>query len=236
MKALMELDLDITLVYSEASEYSPTREEWEEVARKATQENSMFAESFENAEFQTIGVDDVYASSLFSEMNSGNRPTIFVAVPNFSAGRMNALVTRDQEINKTSDCFWLIGEPPSSENEWRIEAVRTTNNLRTVDPSNVRLVSTLHYKEMLKALEDIWVETRHSYYMSIGTLGSKMQHVGTYFFLCLHKDVGLLLTEPKSFRTERYSSGLCQTWQICLGETRLLRDVLEKYMTFRWKL
>lgn len=122
MKALMELDADLTLVYSEASSYSPTREEWDEVAHKANQETSMFIESFENAEFQSIGVDDVYASSLFSEMNPGNRPTTFVGVPNFSAGRMNALVTRDQEINKTSGCFWLIGEPPSAENDWRIEA------------------------------------------------------------------------------------------------------------------
>jgi hypothetical protein len=196
----------------------------------------MFIESFENAEFQTIGVDDVYPSPLFSEMNPGNRPSVFVGVPNFSAGRMNALVTRDQEMNKTSDSYWVIGEPPSPNNDWRIEAIRRTNNLAGVHPSRLRLVSTLQYKEMLKALEDIWLETRHNYYLSIGTLGSKMQHVGTYFFLCLHRDASLLLTEPKSFRTTKYSSGVGQAWKIDLGDTRKLREALDSYMTFRWKL
>lgn len=238
MKALMDLDAHLTLVYSEATKYYPLREEWDEVAQKAKQEGSLFIESFEKAEFQSIGVEDVYASSLFSEMNPGNRPTTFVAIPNFSAARMNALVTRDQEMNKTSarDIYWLIGEPPSLENDWRAEAVRLTNNLAVTDNAKIRFVPTLHYKEMIKALEDIWLETKHGYHMSIGTLGSKMQHVGTYFFLCLHKDVGLLLTEPKTFRSTKYSSGEGQGWQVCFGETRKLKEALQQYLTFRWKL
>ena len=240
MKALMDLDCDLTLVYVEASEYYPSREEWTKVAQTAQQESSLFIESFENAEFQSIGVGDVYVSPLFSEMNPGNRPTTFVGIPNFSAGRMNALVTRDQEINKTSgrNCYWLIGEPPGTANEWRSEAVRRTNanNLAAADESRLKFVSTLEYKDMLKTLEDIWLETRHSYHMSIGTIGSKMQHVGTFFFLCLHKDVGLLLTEPKTFRTTRYSSGRGQAWQICFEHTNALKRGLERYLTFRWQL
>jgi len=238
MKALMELDADLTLIYSEASTYYPSREEWELVAQEANLETSLFIEAFEKAEFQSIGVEDVYSSSLFNEMNPANRPTAFVAVPNFSAARMNALVTRDQEMNKTSarNTYWLIGEPPSSENHWRIEAIRLTNNLKVVDNTKSRLVSTLEYKEMIKALEEIWLETKHSYYLSIGTLGSKMQHVGTFFFLYLHKDVGLLLTEPKTFRGTRYSSGAGQAWQLCFGETGELKETLRQYLIFRWKL
>jgi hypothetical protein len=238
MKALMELDGNLSLVYSEASAYYPAQDEWEVVAQKANQETSLFIESFEKAEFQSIGVEDVYSSSLFSDMNAANRPTTFVAVPNFSASRMNALVTRDQEMNKTSsrNTYWLIGEPPSSENHWRVDAVRLTNNLSVVDNAKLKFVSTLDYKEMIKTLEDIWLETKHSFYLSIGTLGSKMQHVGTFFFLYLHKDVGLLLTEPKTFRGTRYSSGVGQSWQLCFDETSELRKALRQYLVFRWKL
>src|SRR5207253_1392007 len=72
---LLSRNINLKIVYTEASEYYPTLEEWQGVAKKAEEENSFFAEAFENAGFQSVGVDAVYSPSLFSEMNSGNRPT-----------------------------------------------------------------------------------------------------------------------------------------------------------------
>lgn len=236
MSVLMEIDADLRLLYTEAGVYYPSEEEWKTVAREASLENTFFCESFENANFQTVGIRDVYVSRLFSEMNPGNRPSAFVGVPNFSAARMNALITRDQELNKTSsdNTYWIIGSPPNVRNQWRVEAIRQTNSLLHVNPSNIRFVSTLYYKEMLKALEEIWLNTKHNYHLSVGTLGSKMQHVGTYLFMCLHKDVGLLLAEPTAFQTASYSSGIGDIWQLKLGRTAKIRDLLSKYLTFDW--
>lgn len=234
--ALMDLGVELTLLYAEAAVYFPSQDQWQAVANEASLEQTFFCESFENANFQSVGVEDVYGSPLFAEMNPGNRPSAFVAVPNFNAARMNALITRDQELNKTSgdNTFWIIGAPPNPKNKWRIEAVRQTNNLMHVKPSNISFTSTLNYKEMLKELEEIWINTKYNYHLTVGTLGSKMQHVGTYLFMCLHKDVGLLLTEPTLFQSESYSTGVGDTWQLAFGHTTKVKELLSRYMTFEW--
>lgn len=238
LKQLIDLDVELTIVYTEAEEYFPTFDEWTRVASQADSEEMLFTRAFEEAEFQSIGVDDVYSSPIFSEMNPGNRPTVLVAVPNFSASRMQTVITRDQEINKTpsSRVHWLIGEPPGTENKWRAEAVQKTNGLVSVQEANVHYVSTLDYKETITSLENIWLATRHEHHMAIGSLGSKMQHLGTFFFVYLHKDVGLWLAEPKRFQAGKFSSGRGPSWRVPLGRSDALRKKLDEYMNFKWRL
>ena len=237
MVELLRRDIDLTIMYSEAETYFPTQDEWEKVAEEAKKEQTLFVESFDNASFQSSGVDDVYPYAPFAEFNPGNRPSILVAVPNFSSSRMSTIVARDKEINKTSfeNISWLIGEPPSEHNKWRMDAVRVTNNLKSFDNPNIQAVCTLKYKEMLVALENIWSENRYNYYMTIGSLGSKKQHLGTFFFLALHNDIGLWLAEPKEFNAKRFSGGHGDTWQIKFGSVPKLMQVLKKYMAFKWE-
>lgn len=235
LSELMKYDIDLTIVYSEADTYFPIKDEWENVNKKAKEENSFFIESFENAKFQSTGVDDLYAYSPFSEFNSGNKPSLLVAVPNFSAKRMNAIVHIDRELNKTpyGNIIWLIGEPPAEKNKWRIDAIKRTNN---IVQAQTHFVSTLKHKEMILELEDIWSNSKYDYHMTIGSLGSKMQHLGTFFFLALHQEIGLWLAEPKEFNAERFSTGYGPLWQLRFGKTSELWRILKKYMTFRWKL
>ena len=83
--------------------------------------------------------------------------------------------------------------------------------------------------------EDIWLDTRYNYHMSIGSLGSKMQHLATCLFLYLHQDTALWLSEPKEFQAKRFSSGSDKAWQIDFGDTENLKNILKKYMTFTWQ-
>ena len=232
---LMKSNTDLTVVYSEADTYFPTKDEWEKVNAKAKEENSLFIESFENARFQSIGVDDLYAYSPFSELNAGNKPALLVAIPNFSAKRINSIVHIDRELNKTpyEDIIWLIGEPPAEKNKWRTDAIIRTNNISNVA---THFVSTLEYKEIILKLEDIWANRKYDYHISIGSLGSKMQHLGTFFFLALHQEIGLWLAEPREFNAKRFSTGHGVFWQLRFGETNELRRILESYMTFTWRL
>jgi hypothetical protein len=238
MKALYNLDIDLSIVYSEAEKYYPTFEEWDEVNKTAESEKSLFVESFENAKFQSAGVDDIYAYNIFSEINPGNKPCILIAVPNFSCQRVNAIIARDNELNKTKyeDILWIIGKPPADNNEWRIKAVMKTNNLYNKPPTKIKSACTLDYKEMIKALEDVWSDVRYKYHLTLGTLGSKNQHLGTFFFLALHQDVGLWLAEPKEFRANRFSEGEGESWQINFGSISKLKESLSSYLTFRWQL
>jgi hypothetical protein len=238
MAKLVQRNINLSVVYSEAEIYYPTQAEWRDVAENAKQEQSLFIESFENASFQSAGIDDVYPYSPFEEFNPGNRPSFLVAVPNFSCSRMNAIVARDREINKTSsnNIMWLIGDPPSEENKWRSDAIRITNNLSLSGNTNIQAVSTLEYKDMLLNLENIWSEIKYKNHMTIATLGSKNQHLGTFFFLALHKNIGLWLVEPKEFKANRFSSGYGMVWQIKFGHISELIQLLNKYMSFEYIL
>jgi len=180
-------------------------------------------------------VDELYAYSPFSEFNAGNKPSLLVAVPNFSAKRMNAIVQIDKEQNKTAygNIIWIIGEPPAKKNAWRIEATRRTNNIFN---AKFRIVSTIEYQKMILELEDIWANNKYNYHMTIGSLGSKMQHLGTFIFLTLHQEVGLWLAEPKEFNANRFSIGYGPLWQLSFGKTNTLRKILERYSTFKWQL
>jgi hypothetical protein len=171
-------------------------------------------------------------------MNPGNSPCMLIAVPNFSVLRMNAIRIRDEEINKTKyDVIrWLIGEPPAGRNKWRMEALKKTNRVYLVDTANIIPVSTLRFKDMIATLENIWLQERYDYQITIGSLGSKMQHVGTFFFLHLHKDVGLWLSEPKAFRANKFSVGSGSAWVIRFGSTSILRKMLDRYMTYTWTI
>lgn len=237
MKELINRDIELTLVYTQAKEYRPTKDEWNEILKKANAEKNLFAQSFENAEFQSVGVDGIYSSYLFSEMNPGNRPTKLVAVPNFSVIRMNAIIERDREINKTAydNIIWLVGDPPSEKNKWRLEALKRTHNLINNKSQNIYSVSTLHYKEMLQTLEDIWLENKHDYHISIGSVGSKMQHVGTFLFSYMHQEVSMWITEPKEFKAERYSFGCENIFQLVFRSVKDLVNSLDQYLSFRWR-
>lgn len=237
MRSLSTRNFNLTVGYAEANVYCPTEEEWLKVEESAGREGSLFVRAFEDADFQSSGVEDVYTYAPFSEMNSGNRASSLVAVPNFNPSRMNSMVSRDRDINKTAfkDIVWILGEPPSSRNNWRVEAIRRTNSLENVDASNLLSSSTLSYKEMIKSLESIWQARRYSHQISIASLGSKMQHLGTFIFLMLHQEVGLWLAEPAQFRAARFSEGVGSIWCVQLGHLSQLKAVLSLYMTFQWR-
>lgn len=236
-KALIDSNIHLTISYTEALVYYPTQEQWKEVEDKAKRENQLFVKSWDDADFQSVGIDDIYGSNLFAEMNPGNKPSLLIAIPNFNSIRMQSIKEKDNDINKTDSntVKWLIGMPPEELNRWRAEALLKTNNLEAINPNNLNYISTLNYKETLKTLETIWIESKYNFHISIGSLGSKMQHLGTFFFIYLHPDVGLWLAEPKEFKAKVYSDGCGKIHQIDIGSTKELREKLANYMQFEWE-
>ncbi len=238
MHFLIHSNINLKIIYTEAETYHPTFEDWKKVEEKASKEDNLFIESFEQASFQSIGIRDIYSNTLFSEMNPGNHPSKLIMFPNFSPIRVNAIVEKDKDFNKTSfeDIIWFLSDPPLQSNKWRLDAVKKTNRLDIVDQTNLIAVSTLNYKEVLEKLEEQWIENRYKYHISIGSLGSKMQHLGIFFFNFLHEDIGLWLVEPIQFQAKLFSEGTSFTHEINFGDTKKLRNSLEKYMKYEYKL
>ena len=237
IKSLIDYDIKLTIAYADADIYFPTLEEWKKVEEKAINENQLFVKSWDDADFQSIGVDDIYNSNLFSEMNPGNKPSILFAIPNFNSIRMQSIKEKDLELNKTEskNIKWLIGMPPKTENKWRAEAILKTNTLEGIDTNNLEYISTLDYKEIIKTLESHWMTNKYSYHISIGSLGSKMQHLGIFFFVLLHQDVGLWLAEPVEFKAKTYSKGVCNLYEIDFGFTKYIREKLSTYRQYVWE-
>ncbi len=231
MKVLMGLEIYLRILYCEAENYFPAKDEWLAIKEKADKEGGLFAEAYEKANFLSKGVDQVYSASLFYEMNPGNLSAAIVAIPNFSGERMKTLLEKDYEVNNTAreDIHWIIGVPPGEKNKWRRDALIETNRLQNRD--DLLYVSTLEYKEIMHVLEELWNRAKYAKYLSIGSLGSKFQHLGTYLFLFIHQDIGLWLVEPKEFIAGRWSSGMGQSHEVDFGSTSELRKLLESYMT-----
>ncbi len=172
-------------------------------------------------------------------MNPGNKPSALVAVPNFNAIRMNAIIARDRDLNKTEfeNIIWILGNPPAAENRWRIEAVKRTNDVEQVEGTgNVFLASTIDYREMLTVLENVWLQRRYKLHLSLGSLGSKMQHLGSFLFLLLHQEIAVWLAEPIKFHADRFSEGIGKVWLVDLGSLCLLRERFKAYRKFEWEL
>jgi len=241
MKALVSRNFDLTLTYAEANVYYPTLDEWTTVAEKADAERGrLFIHAFEDADFLSMGVDDVFPSNLFAERNPGNKPSTLVAMPNFNPIRIGSIVQRDRELNKTADdkVVWVIGVPPGEKNKWRAQALLRTNRPQagTLAAEQLKYASTFDYKETIQVLEDIWSSCRYSSHLSIGALGSKLEHVGVFFFVYLHPEIGLWLAEPRLFKASQYSTGVGDVWAIPFGKTAELRRSLDQYMKFTWQL
>jgi hypothetical protein len=237
-KSLIDLDISLKITYCEANIYYPSKSQWEEVEDRARRENTLFIKSWDEADFQSIGVDDVYYSNLFYDMNPENKSSTLIAIPNFNSIRMQTIREKDFEINKTepNDIIWLVGVPPDEANTWRTNAMKKTNLLESVAPRNLQHVSTLYYKETINTLEEVWENNKYTTHISVGSLGSKMQHLGTFIFIYLHPDVGLWLAEPKEFKAKVYSEGTGRMYQIYFESTKELRNQLSKYMKFEWQL
>lgn len=229
----------VNVAYCEAQTYFPTEEEWRKVADTAAreEEESLFVDAFEQAEFQSSGIEHVYALDLFAAQNRSILPSRLVAIPNFSATRMNAIIRKDEEQNKTrfEDRLWIIGEPPRSDTAWRADAVMRTNGLSKVGSQRRRTACTRDYRQLLEVLEDIWISDRYERFMTIGSLGSKMQHVGLFLFNLIHPDVSIWLTEPERFRASRFSEGTGQAFVLEFGVASQILETLREYNQFRWR-
>lgn len=228
------------IFYAEAEEYFPEQKEWTEFLLSIADpsDSLMIARRYAErpAGFQSRGVEIVFESEAFLGSNQDALPVQIVAFPNFSLERMKSMVSfcENQFNSLGRDTEWFLGQPPDVvKNGWRAEALR---KLYLVGEDRLHSVSTLQYRDTLRALDDLWESKCTERHMIITTLGSKMQHFGVLCFLKMHQDVGLVLSEPAEFVAGRFSTGIGRRWWIDCGCASDLVKLLESRgeLTFRW--
>lgn len=228
----------LCVYYAEAGDYAPTREDWGAFYDSVPNpnDNLSMAECYEQTYFQTRGVEETYESDTFPGRNVDPLATEVIAIPNFSLHRMKSMLAfAESQYNvRGSNVRWYLGQPPDRvRNGWRFQALASLFNVRHEGAG----VSTRDYREILQRLDVLWEELHTERHLVIASLGSKMQHLGTFLFLAMHRECGLLLCEPREFISDRYSTGVGPQWWLDFGVIGELRRNLESRgeLRFDWR-
>jgi hypothetical protein len=231
---------ELTVLYVEADHYHPRKSDWDAFKSEIKDlSNSLeVAERFQKSgSFESRGPNFVYASPLFPGDNPVALATQLIAIPSFGLERIKEMIAYADEQSNVGrdDIRWIFGEPPNQEkNGWRLDALIDLFRAAVVSPHAT--ASTMNYTETFRLLQEIWKESRCQRHLAIATVGSKMQHMATFLFLCNHPETTLILSEPQEFKASQYSEGIGDAWWLDFGSIAELVLTLQKLgkLEFQW--
>ena len=128
---------------------------------------------------------------------------------------------------------WIIGIPrDTARHAWRHDAQWEMFGR----PVHSHSVSTFDYRQALTTLHTLWESIHDSEFIVVASVGSKAQHLGTFMFLVMHPEIGLVVSEPKQFTASRYSEGTGDKWWLSLGTVGAFATMLRGWnkLEFAW--
>ena len=218
MAMLCEAGGALTVLYSEAATYHPTRRQYE------TQPHAWRDEALLGLE---RGVSDVRPSREHPGQHFDSLPDAIALFPTFKPERSKAVIdfvdpsligTRGEAI------VWLVGVPHLPENRWRVDALREINDLKDDDVQYE--VSALRYQDTLSTLEELYTKLSGRYKLTLSPIGSKMQALGSSLFAFIHPDTRIVFAIPKEYNASQFSIGCRETWMMDFGSLSDLRTLL----------
>ena len=228
MKVLLEYDISLHIVYSEALIYHPTWEEYKKEPKKWTTEEGFGI---------TQGVGKVIPSPEYPGARREN-PDMVIVFTTFKPERIKAIITNIDEtllIRPNKRIIWIVGDPHMDEDNKKKRKNITREIIRQIlkeVPSSYKPyeveVCTFNYKETLKALEHIYINKELEYHINICALGSKMQSLGISLFCFIRPDISVYFALPQKFNPNQYSEGCRDTWQIGFGCLINIKSILNR--------
>ena len=224
LHALLNTDVELTLVYSEASEYRPNYDEYVEDEKNTVHIGRI------GRDFLTFGVDRVELLRRLLGRVADARPTYVIAVPSFAPTRISAAL---EEI-APSTVHWVFGIPHLICNRWRLDAQRYYHQALCEPSHRTSCISTFDYREMLDLLEKTYRESRIDYNLLVCSLGSKLQKVGQVLFHILRPEVGAVVSIPNRWDPEHFSIRDSRaSYVLRFGSCKKLRRDLWRTRTYR---
>jgi hypothetical protein len=222
-KTLLSRDIELSLIYAEAAEYFPTREEM--IA--STDDDDKTTSSDSNVLSDGIGQVDVAVEYPGQHLDA--LPHLVLLFPGFSTERARAALSAiDPALLTDSNdgTVWFIGRPHLEADSWRQEALE---QLHSLAPDSRRIaVSTFDYRQTLQELDRVYIEHEGRRRMTLVPMGSKLQALGASLFCYLRPDVSALFATPATYNAAHYSRGCKDVWQLDLGSTASLRAALDR--------
>ena len=208
-----ELDLDVSLFYTEAEFYGPSREDYE-AAKKAEQIHQPTIQVYS-------GIGGVVRSARLSSVAMQGEPLAAIMFMSFNEVLTQALLN----CVYPSRLFLVNGRPP--EHHWREEATAWIHErLRSEWPEEdnplnsiklpERSTSTLDYRETVSTLLQLYWQLSSDYRLVLAPTGSKMQAVGAFICRALHPDIHIEYPTPKGY-LRLYTRGVGKKWIVRYG-------------------
>lgn len=211
LDVVREMNLPLRLIYVEASNYAPSRNDFN--AAKATASQNL------PTSFIHTGVYDVLYVPRLASIRMQNRATLLIAFDSFNEALGQALVN----VINPSRFILINGQPPRKELKWREDATAYVHKfLRSEwsfedDNYPIKTTSTLYYQETYKLLSDIYWRFSANHRIILAPTGSKMQTIGAYFLRAVHDDVHVVYPTVQGFFSDKYSTGVRERWQLNFG-------------------
>lgn len=194
----------LRIVYSEAEEYSPTKEEYE--ASKHDMELM--------ARFPSRGVASIIRMKCLSSIRMQGQPVSLVAFTSFN----EQLVRHILGTISPHRLLFINGRPPREEFAWREAATQDIHRRlmeeyvsdNPLDQNGLlhRVASTLDYNETITRLEEIYKQFGTHERIICAATGSKMQTVGLFFGKVVHPDIHIEYPTPDSYFVKGMSEGI----------------------------
>ena len=217
---LLKNNCDLTILYSEAEIYYPTRMEWEngEVKPRGKRVQGPFEGFRFVVKPPCLQADDV-----------GERPVLLVMYPTFNTERTDGVLAYIDPAER----IWIFGEPHDLvKNSYRIEMAKAFASPIIYPGDKWSLSSTFDYKSSMLILGGIYHSYRTNYRIVIMPHGSKMQTLATNLFAFSHQ-VSIVFAMPKSYNPDKYSQGSIEVWASHFGLTDQLVERLRSARVIR---
>jgi hypothetical protein len=197
----------MSIIYTEAQAYPPTRQEVEE---KLADEKDYLG----ILNFISSGVFGITIVPELSTVAMQGQPIRLVAFPSFNPTQFAAVCAEIQ-----ASFFAIVnGVPPRGENSWRRDAIRKLNNIDSIKEKEEFDASTLDYRETLRLLLDLYKRHGAVEKLVISPTGSKMQAVAVGIVCGFLRDIQVVYPTPRSFPSpSSYTTGAIATYRLSLA-------------------
>lgn len=222
-----EISVELIVLYTEAADYAPTEEEYNNNHDELIAELTGVGEENSTIEY---GISDVANNELFTGFHKTSKPPYVVILPGYRSERFIRCLSKTNEqifVTPKEGIYWLLGKPPHASNAWRTELSRevATAAIRdiveesidfTIDDANSSECCTLDYKEICSELIRL-ADDNMDRNLSILNFGSKMQALGCALAMIARPEFALTTARPVAFNPDQYSDEIRDSWILNFG-------------------
>lgn len=203
----------LTVIYTAALEYNPSRAEYEELIGTGGDEIGLLPHAMALEMDQNLQLD------AFSGYRSQNAKTCLAILAGFEVHRATGVV----EDTNPALLLLLYGKPGDPTLEWRLDLSRRLHRkFERGRRTATETVSTLQFEETIAALEQYYNYLVDDYDFVLAPIGSKMQTLAAFLFWERYGETQLMFPTPIGYNPVRRPKGSGVTYAVTLEPRSLL--------------